>query len=133
MLRRSDGTARRIMLPIGASAERALDEFALVLAGLVVGVDQGRLEIPVAHPLLERPQRHPGAGHPGPKGVAEIMEAQLTDLRSPGGSLEPLQQSGAVERVAGLRVTEDEVVVGGVSARLEVPIELAGNSIGQRH
>jgi hypothetical protein len=30
----------------------------------------------VAHPLLDRPERSTGCGHPSPKGMAQVMEAE---------------------------------------------------------
>ena len=66
----------------GGVAESALDELGLTFGRLVVGVDQGGLEVAVAHPLLQRPQRHPGRRHPRAEGVPQIVEAAHTARRA---------------------------------------------------
>ena len=40
-----------------------LDRVGLVVGGLVMGVDLGRLCVCVAHPVLDRAQRHAGGCH----------------------------------------------------------------------
>jgi hypothetical protein len=43
--------------------------------------------------------------------VAEIVEADLADVRGSQRGVEALQQLGAIDRLAGLGVGEDEVIV----------------------
>ena len=67
-------------------AEGALDHRVLLGARGVVGVDQRRLEVAVAHPLLDGAHRHPGGGHLGAEGVAQVVEA---DRPQPGAPAAP--------------------------------------------
>jgi len=68
----------------------------------------------VSHPLLKGAEATPRRrGDPRAEGVPEIMEADDTDAGPPAGSLEALAYVRAVERLPGLRVSEDEIVVVG--------------------
>ncbi|MEK6272444.1 MAG: hypothetical protein AABM42_07320 [Actinomycetota bacterium] len=113
-------------------AEGTLDQVGLAGARLVVGVDQGRLEVPVAHPLLKRPKRHARGRHPGAEGVAKVVEAHVPHARPLGSRLETLQKPGAVKRGAGLRLAEHEIVIRLECACREVAVELAGDPVGER-
>ena len=108
---RSSGSGRlrlaQFGAPFGASAERALNELWLLLTRLIVRVDQGGLEVAVPHPLLEGPQRDAGASHSRSKRVPQVVEAHFPDPRTTCRGLEALQQARPIERLAGLRVTED--------------------------
>jgi hypothetical protein len=53
--------------------EHAIDELRLVRAGQVVRVDHRRLDVCVAHPRLQGPQRHAAGCAPGAEGVAEVV------------------------------------------------------------
>ena len=85
------------------------------------------------HPLLQRAQRHAGGGHLRPERVAQVMEPLLTDAGSPAVALEALEQLGAVERLAGVRVREDEVVVGSVGGLPVQIVERVCDAGGKRH
>ena len=101
-------------------------------ARLVVGVDQSGLEVAVAHPLLERAEGDASRGHPRPERVAEVMEADIAEAGALGGALEPLEQPGAIERLAALGMAEDKVAVPLVGAPAEVVLEFGGDPVGQR-
>ena len=96
----------------GRWRERLVDHLDLVLGRGVVGVDLGRLGVGVAEELLDRAHRLPVGGQARAERVAQIVESDRGDSGSPTCRLEALGDLGAVERVAGLRVGEDEVLVG---------------------
>jgi hypothetical protein len=60
--------------------ERRLDPLGFVLRGRVVGVYLGRLQVFVAHPLLQRPRRDSLRSHPRAEGVAQIVKADLVEI-----------------------------------------------------
>lgn len=62
------------------SGEGAVDRVGLALAGLVVGVDLGGLDVVVAHPLLDLAHRLAGGGHPRAERVAQLVEGDLVNL-----------------------------------------------------
>jgi hypothetical protein len=61
---------------------------ALTVRWLIVRVVLGGLRGGVAHPVLDRAQRDAGGGHAGAEGVAQLVEGDLADPCSFGGSLE---------------------------------------------
>jgi len=65
----------------------------------------------LAHPLLQRPERNAGGGHAGPERVAQLVEGDGPDLGSLHGLAEAADELRSVERVAGLRIAEDEILV----------------------
>jgi hypothetical protein len=116
----------------GSTGECALYQFGLVFVGLVVGVDERCLEVTVAHPLLEGPEGYADGSHSGSEGVAQVMKADALQTSPLCGGLEALEKARPVERVTGVRVAEDQVVVMLILAALEVAFEFAGDLIGQR-
>ena len=70
---RDSNPPRRIKSPFERSSrwcECAVYDLCLVLGRLVVGVDLSGLRVRVAHPVLERAQRHTGCRHAGAECVA---------------------------------------------------------------
>ena len=80
-----------------------LHQLALLVGGLVVGVDHRRLDVAVTEPLLQGPHRHPGRRHLGAEGVAKIVEADPADPGRVERVLEPRRARSRVERPAGVR------------------------------
>lgn len=90
-------TGRRI----GSAAERYLRLHAtLRRIGRVVGVNLRRLDVAVAHPFLDGPERCDGRGHSSAEGVAQAMESDRTKARRRERALEALPQLRGV-RMAG--------------------------------
>ena len=80
-------------------------------------VDLGGLDVGVAKELLDRADGLAAGGQSRTKRVPEIVETiRPTDTGSPTCCLESLGHLRAVERVAGLRMREDEVLVRRVAA-----------------
>jgi hypothetical protein len=79
-------------------------------------VDLGGLDVGVAKELLDRADGLAAGGQSRTKRVPEIVETNRADTGSPTCCLESLGHLRAVERVAGLRMREDEVLVRRVAA-----------------
>ena len=99
----------------------------------VVGVDQRRLVVAVAHPFLKRAHRHAGSGHPRAERVAEVVEAHVADAGGLRSRLVALQQPRALERRAEVRMPEDEIVISPVRGATMVRVELGGDAVGERY
>lgn len=76
------------------SGERPVDSLGLVVGGLVVSVDLGGLRVGVAHPVLDRPQRHAGGSGAGAEGVEQLVKGDLGDARAADGRFEVADQLG---------------------------------------
>src|SRR5215213_11597534 len=113
--------------------EGALDPLGFLLARLVVGVDVGGLRAPMAEPFLERLERHAGGGESRPEGVAEIVEPDRAHSGSLARLLEALQELGAIERLAGVGMREDEVVLAVPDSVLMEVLKLCRESERERH
>jgi hypothetical protein len=97
---------------VGLGGEGGVDHLDFVGGRRVVGVDLRGLGVGVTEELLQRAQRDfAGGGQLGGEGVAEVVEADGSYAGVAAGGLEALGDFAAVERVAGLRVGEDEVIV----------------------
>src|SRR4051812_383423 len=82
-----------------SAAERVADDLSLSRIREVVRVDQGRLGVPVSHPLLQRPHRDvTRLGDVRAKRVAQVMKPDDTDTGATAGRLEPLENLASVER-----------------------------------
>ena len=87
----------------GPGAECSTDDLRLVLAGLVIGVDQRRLGVAVPHPLLQRSQRDlAGGGDARAERVPQVVEAHDADAGAAARALEALAD---LERSSGLPVS----------------------------
>ena len=104
-----------------------------IVVGLVVGVDLGRLDVAVAHPLLKRAQRDAGRRHPSAEGMAKVVETNGAYARGVERVLEAPHELRMVEDLAGLRVAEHEVVISSVRRTLVVQFELRADAISHRH
>jgi hypothetical protein len=98
--------------PRAPSAENAsLTTGNLAPRRRVARVDLGCLRVGVAEVLLDRPQRDAGSREAGREGMAQIVEADRADAGGTTCRLEALADLAAVQRVPGLGVGENEVVV----------------------
>jgi hypothetical protein len=64
--------------------------------------------------------------------VAQVVKADRAHTGVDAGGLETLGDLAAVDRVAGRRVSEDEVVGGGVQRPARPAINLASEAVGHR-
>jgi hypothetical protein len=117
----------------GVRLKDPVDQIGLVGAGRVVGVDHCRLDVCVAHPCLQRPQRNPRRRAASTECVAKVAEANLTDAGPLQCSLEALADLSALERMAGMGVAEHKIVLGLVGRSLEQELKLTANAVGHRH
>src|SRR5215203_5693631 len=98
--RLSDLATRRFDAERGAGlarAERHRDQLGLAGARRVVGVPLRRRDVPVAHPLLQRPHRHAGGGARGAERVPQVVNA-VRDVEPRRG--ERLAVTAVVRRLA---------------------------------
>lgn len=102
------------------------------LGRLVVRVDLCGLRVGLAHPLLQRPERDAGGGHAGAEGVAQLVERDRADLGVLERLAEAADELGAVERMAGLGVAEDEILVARVEGAVAQLGECVGDALGHR-
>ena len=109
--------------PIGAQflAERALDQSYFVAGRRVVGVDEGRLEVAVTHPVLQGGHRDASRSHPSPECVAQVVKAHLPHAPGSQGALETTHQLGVVAHRSALGMAEHEILVGLVRRRPVCP------------
>jgi hypothetical protein len=116
-----------------AVSEREVDQLGLSLARHVVRVDLCRLCVAVAHPLLQRPQRHlPGGGHLRRERVAQIVQPDRAHVGADERRLEVLQQPRVIEWTTRMRVRQDEVAVSVPHRRAVVLLELLDQARGER-
>ena len=121
---------------IGRSLTRTPDRTAcgLLVARLIVRVDLRRLDVRVAHPLLERSHRDASRGHARAERVAQLVEGDWCDLGALDSLLKAADELRSVERLAGVRMGEHEIAidclysVGSRSSR-----QRAGDTIRHRH
>ncbi len=98
-----------------------------------MGVYLGRLGVGVTEELLDRSHRLAGGGEARRECVAQVVKADHADPAVAAGLLEALCDLAAIERVAGLRVGEDEIVVAVVGGPLGPAVQFAREAVGHRH
>ncbi len=90
----------------------SLDPLCLVCVGGVVRVDQRGLEVAVPHHLLQGSHRYALRGELSAERVAEVVKADLAAPHGAQRSLEALEELGAVDRLARVRVRKYEILIG---------------------
>jgi hypothetical protein len=101
----------RVRIDIQLVLKRRIDSRDLVRRWRVVRVDLGRLGVSVAKELLDRAERLPIGREPSSERVAQIVECDHADAGKPAGILKAPGELAAIDRVTGLRMREDEIVV----------------------
>ncbi len=86
----------------------------------------------MTHQFLEDAHRHPLRRHAGAEGVPEVVEPNGANICTAERGLEAFEQLGAVDRVAGLRVREHEIVVSLELRVLEQQFELGRDPARER-
>lgn len=76
-----------------------------------MSVDLCRLAVGMTQELLDRPHRLTGRSQPRGKGVTQIVKAHLMDFRLYTGLLEALGDLGTVDRIPGMWMSEDEIII----------------------
>jgi hypothetical protein len=88
----------------------------------------------VTHPLLQRSQRHVARGGDArAERVPEVVETHNSDAGAATRALEALADPRSIERLAGLRVREDQVVIAGVRRVAGELLERTRELLGDRH
>lgn len=87
----------------------------------------------MAHPLLQGPQRDARGGHLGTEGMPEIVEPHLAHPSGSQGPLVAPDERRVVQDLAGVRLGEDEVVIGLERRPLQVPLQLPRDPVDHRH
>src|SRR5689334_11364526 len=99
--------------------------------GRVIGVDQRRFEIAMAHPLLQRAHRDARCRHPRAKRVPGVVETHLPDACARKRSLKALEKRVAIHRSAGVGIAEYKILVRLEYRLAEEKIKLSAEPIGE--